>query len=241
MVIGDMEALRAYLEDVQRRGESLVRCELTPGLTARVTDAKIVEALVTGLPMAQGIQRRIVRSRGRGARVAARVCYRAGVRMLAHHRGAAVPLSPGEEEAFDRACAIAAEALREEGEAERLQFVYEWACTHVRYENTAPGQKGYDCLVSACGALVDGRANCQGFADAMYLLCGLCGIAVRYRCGRGERQLHVWNEVLVGGAWREVDASKGARAAHCLAWIDKSKTKFCGAQKNSTQDAKTVL
>lgn len=211
MVIGDMEALRAYLAAAQNRRERLVRCELTPGLTARVTDAAIIEALVTGLPMAQGIERRITRSRGRGAQVAARVHYRAGVRMLARHRGATVMLSPEEEGALDLACAIAAEALRQEGETARLQCVYEWVCSHVQYENTAPGQKGYDRLVSACGALADGRANCQGFADAMYLLCGLCGIKVRYRCGRGEKRLHVWNEVLVGGAWRMVDAAKGAR------------------------------
>ena len=61
------------------------------------------------------------------------------------------------------------------------------------------------------GALLDGQANCQGFADVVYLLCRLCGIACEYRCGHGERRLHVWNAVRVNGVWQEADASKGAR------------------------------
>lgn len=226
MRIGSLDMLRGYLSDAQARGESRITCELTREMTDRVTDAQLTEALATGLPMAQGIQRRILRSRGRGTILTAKVRWREGVRMLESSRRGLTVLTDAEADALEIARSVAAEAAVLADEAARLRYVFEWVCRNVRYVNTAPGQKGYERLVGACGALLDGQANCQGFADVMYLLCGLCGIEAAYRCGRGEKQLHVWNMVRVDGTWREADASRAARGKTCSA-IDKSKTNFC--------------
>lgn len=215
MLIADMDALAAYLADVQTRRESTVKCELTPALSARMNDAMLAEALVTGLPMAQGVQHRIIRSRGRGAVVTAKVRYREGVRMLTYWRQAEdvrFLLRDTERLGLAGACDIAAEAVRLNGEEARFRYVYDWVSRNICYVNTSPGQKGYELLVGAGGAMVHHQANCQGFADVLYLLCGLCGIECEYRCGRGERRLHVWNAVCLNGIWREADASKGARA-----------------------------
>lgn len=204
-VIASMAEFSAYLADVQAGQAAEVRCELTSALSARVSDAALVEALVTGLPMAQGVQHRILRSRGRGAVLTAKVRYRDGMRMLAGDS-----LSAEEAAALALAQTIVAGML-ELPEEERFLGVYEWVCQNVRYVHTAPGQKGYERLVGAAGALLDGQANCQGFADVLYLLCGLCGIACEYRTGRGEKRLHVWNAVRLKDEWREADASKGTR------------------------------
>lgn len=213
MLIADMDALAAYLSDVQGRREVYVKCELTPALSARLNDAAMVEALVTGLPMAQGVQHRILRSRGRGAVLTAKVRYREGVRMLDHWRHGRTPvLTDAEFFGLADACDIALEAIRAGDEAIRFRQVYSWICQNIRYVNTAPGKMGYEQLVGAAGGLKGRQANCQGFADLLYLLCGLCGIACEYRCGRGERRLHVWNTVCLDGQWREEDASKGARS-----------------------------
>lgn len=211
MQIADMEALRAYLAHVQERRDRSISCELTPALASRLTDAALGEALVTGLPMVQRLQRRIVRSRGRGAVLTAKLRYRDGVQLLACRDGDAADLLPAERDTLAAARTIAARALEFSDEEQRFRCLYDWLCRSVAYAHTAPGQPGYDRLVSATGALLDGRANCQGFADALCLLCGLCGIRAAYRCGRGVRQLHVWNEVCICGEWREVDASRGAR------------------------------
>ena len=205
-MIAEMGALTAYLADTQSARAEEVRCELTPALSARMNDAALVEALITGLPMAQRIQHRIVRSRGRGAVLTAKVRYRDAVRMLA---GSA--LAADEAAALATARDIIGEALRLDGDEKRFRRVFAWVCGNIRYVHTAPGQKGYERLVGASGALLFREANCQGFADVLYLLCGLCGIECEYRCGRGERRLHVWNAVCINGVWREVDASKGAR------------------------------
>lgn len=204
-MIASLSEFHAYLADVQSRCAPELRCELSSDLSARLSDAALTEALLLGLPMAQGVQQRIVRSRGRGAVLTAKIRYRQGVRMLAGDA-----LSPEEAAALERARDIAADFLLLD-EAERFASVYDWVCGHVRYVHTAPGQKGYERLVCASGALLDGQANCQGFADVLYILCGLCGIACAYRIGRGERRLHMWNAVCLSGVWQETDVSKGAR------------------------------
>ena len=204
-MIGEMSALTAYLAQVQSVRETDVKCELSPALSARMNDAALTEALICGLPMAQGVQHRILRSRGRGAVLTVKLRWRDGVRMLS-----GMPLNAEESAALEMARSIAADFLPLDEEA-RFHQVYGWVCRNVRYVHTAPGQKGYERLVSAVGALLDGQANCQGFADVVYLLCRLCGIACEYRCGHGERRLHVWNAVRVNGVWQEADASKGAR------------------------------
>ncbi len=205
-MIATMAEFSAILADAQAHHAAEVRCEFTPGLSARMNDAALVEALIIGLPMAQGITHRIIRSRGRGAVLTAKVRYREGVRMLG-----GIALTADESSALEMANAIARDALRLDGEDARFRHVYDWVCGHIRYIHTAPGKKGYERLVGAAGAIIHREANCQGFADVLYLLCGLCGIECEYRCGRGERRLHVWNAVRLNGEWREVDVSKGAR------------------------------
>ena len=206
MLISDMAELRVYLAQVQLRREREVRCHFSPALSAKASDAELTEALICGLPMVQGIQHRLLRSRGQGCRLTAKLRYRDGVRMLA-----GISLSNAEAAALDHAKAIVSGFLPLAEEA-RFHAVYTWICRNIQYVHTAPGQKGYERLVGAAGVLTDNAANCQGFADVLYLLCGLCGIACEYRVGRGEKHLHVWNAVRLNGIWQETDASKGARA-----------------------------
>lgn len=210
--IADMDALREYLRQAQMSRYTAVRCELTPELSARVTDAGLVEALIMGLPMAQGVQHRIVRSRGRGALLTAKIRYREGVRMLDRWRnGRKLVLTDDEFFGLAKACDIAMDAICLERAELRFERVYSWICQNIRYVHTAPGQKGYERLVGAASVIRDRQANCQGFADLLYLLCGICGIDCEIRCGRGEKRLHVWNAVCLNGTWLDVDASKGAR------------------------------
>ncbi len=211
MLITDPENLLKHLAQVQAARECFVRVECTQACTVRLTDAAIDELLITGLPMAQGIKRRILRSRGQGMVITAKVFYRQGVRMAEYAAGKPMQLTLQEVQALSRAGEIAGQMMCMSGEADRCEAIYRWLCRHVRYVHTAPGRKGYERLVGAVGALLDGEANCQGFADATYLLCRMCGLEAKYCCGQGERMLHVWNEVGIDGEWKEIDASKGAR------------------------------
>lgn len=210
-MIESTEQLISMLEACQRKRETAFACQLSPGLTAKLTDAAIDELLVMALPMVQGLERRIVRSRGRGASVSGKLRYREGVRMLDHFTDLRWSLTDSEFWGLAGAGDICMEALRQDGAEARFRYVFDWISRNIRYMHTAPGREGYERLVGAAGALEDRQANCQGFADVLYLLCGICGIEAEYRCGRGERQLHVWNAVRLNGEWLEADASRAAR------------------------------
>lgn len=210
-MFAEVSELTAFLSACQDEGKQYIKCELTQALSARINDAALVELLVTHLPMAQGIQHRIIRSRGMGAILTAKLRYRDGVRMLSHWNAEDSVLSVAEEAALAIARGIATEASACDTQEAQFRYLYEWVCRNIRYAHTAPGKLGYERLVGAASVLTDSVANCQGFADVLYLLCGLCGIECQYRCGRGERRLHLWNAVHLNGEWREVDASRGAR------------------------------
>ena len=210
-MFADAMELTAYLSACQDERKQYIKCELTQAFSARMSDAALVEILVTGLPMVQGIQHRILCSRGMGAVLTARVRYRDGVRLLAHRRSGEGTLAEEDLSALAIARRIADGATACDTQEAQFHYLYEWVCRNIRYAHTAPGKFGYERLVSAAPVLTDRAANCQGFADVLYLLCGLCGIQCQYRCGRGERRLHLWNAVRLNGEWREVDASKGAR------------------------------
>lgn len=236
-MIESKEQLISMLTACQQNRDTSFVCQLSPRLTAMLTDAAIDELLVTALPMVQGLERRIVRSRGRGVSISGKLRYREGVRMLDHFTDLRWSLTDSEFWRLADAGDICMEALRQDGEEECFRYVFDWICRNIRYVHTAPGKNGYNRLVGAAGVLEDRQANCQGFADVLYLLCGICGIEAGYCCGLGMRQLHVWNRVRINGQWREVDASKGAR----LPQIDILPTKFSPEQKNTTQDEKNVL
>ena len=56
----------------------------------------------------------------------------------------------------------------------------------------------YARFKTATGALLDGKANCQGYSDAFYMLCTMCGFNVDKVSGYGNGELHIWNTINFG-------------------------------------------
>lgn len=61
-------------------------------------------------------------------------------------------------------------------------------------------------ISSAYGALVNGKALCQGYAQAFSLLCGRAGIDNCYVIGYAN-EAHMWNKVCLDGQWYNVDVT----------------------------------
>ena len=63
---------------------------------------------------------------------------------------------------------------------------------------------------SACGALCDGKAVCEGYAEALLLLCRESGIPCLLVPGTAwaARQPHAWNLVYLRGAWYHADTAQ---------------------------------
>ena len=69
---------------------------------------------------------------------------------------------------------------------------------------------------NAVGALLNGQANCDGYADAFYLVGTLAGLDVRYQHGDSYEKdpdeqykdvTHLWNLLKINGTWRLVDVT----------------------------------
>lgn len=208
--VNDEAALAAALREAQACRRPYAACLLTGRLAAQ-TDPGLRAMTDLLLPMVQGRGVRIDRLRDGTVRLHVRIGYREGVRMLdAVAAGDVAALTPREAQALETARRIAGQASGLPDD-ERAWALFAWLAEHVTYENASPGTAAYPELVGAAGALLKGCANCQGFADAYALLCGLAGIRAVRQCGWSGKGTHLWCLVELAGRWYAVDASRGSR------------------------------
>lgn len=59
----------------------------------------------------------------------------------------------------------------------------------------------------AYGALVEGKAVCNGYAQAMKLLCDLTGVECQMIAGQADGENHAWNLVRLGEKWYHADVT----------------------------------
>ncbi len=88
--------------------------------------------------------------------------------------------------------------------------IHDLLCRHTAYKIDESTEED-DCCI---GAILNGEANCDGYADAFFLLCGLKEVPVRMVSGEvlkqldpGEDPFHVWNLVQLNGLWQGVDVT----------------------------------
>ncbi len=90
---------------------------------------------------------------------------------------------------------------------ELLRQFHDWLCERIVYDLDAP------CAHSVYGALVDGKAVCEGYAAAFKLLCDVyqipCMTVFGYSVSAsGEQGYHAWNIVrMEDGVWYGVDTT----------------------------------
>ncbi len=76
-------------------------------------------------------------------------------------------------------------------------------CEKVVYEDYTN-----DILVyTVYGALVNGKALCEGYSRAMQLLLSKFGILAIPAVGEGDGEGHMWNKVRIDGLWYNLDAT----------------------------------
>lgn len=90
----------------------------------------------------------------------------------------------------------------------RIQAFHDYLVNHADYYN---GDVKPLEVFTAYGALVNGHGVCQGYAEAMRLLCHQAGIDSLLVTGRvlarGQWQNHTWNMVKIGGNYYHLDAA----------------------------------
>ncbi|MBR7041213.1 MAG: hypothetical protein IKI24_05155 [Clostridia bacterium] len=125
-------------------------------------------------------------------------------------------LSEDEKQLLDRALEIAS-AVDGSGE-EAIKQIHDHICDNVSYRH---GEHDDIFWHSALGALLEGEAVCDGYADAFYLLCCLKGIEVTYVPGEAlsanerlnadpyDNYNHMWNAVRLDEKWYMIDVEFG--------------------------------
>ncbi len=117
-----------------------------------------------------------------------------------------------EEEAFSRTEAIkrnvqqVVSGMPDGTDYEKLLYLHDWLVLNCDYSTEAMSP------FSAFGALIEGKATCQGYADAMHLLLAGAGFETVFITGIGDDTsvTHKWNYVKTSdGKWYVIDPTWG--------------------------------
>ena len=205
-------ALRLHLARAQQQRLERLAFTIAHPLSSSFSDARLRDAMDVLLPMAQGRSIRIRRERNGDWQITLHLRYRQGVRIAdAYQHSDLSRLSPDECQTLDKALSIVAAAREGAPDSRALaRRLFDAVRACAVYENPPVGSPACALVISATSVLVAGRANCQGFADAYYLLATVAGLTVGYQAGYKHRIPHLWNLLLLDGRWQTVDVTSGA-------------------------------
>ena len=141
------------------------------------------------------------------------ISYYAGWRILHLWQGGQTELlSAREKQTLEAALELVSGAGGSDLEKER--YIHDALCERITYQQEEEDSGEKDCAI---GALLNGSADCDGYADAMLLCCGLAGIPCRYMHGDSRKPAlpgapdgdHMWNLVCIDGDWLMCDVTWG--------------------------------
>lgn len=89
---------------------------------------------------------------------------------------------------------------------EKELALHDYLVTHCRYSEETMQAPGSD-IYRAYGALVNGDAVCNGYAEALQLLFLCCGMRSEFVVGTADGIDHAWNLVELDGKWYHLDAT----------------------------------
>lgn len=129
-------------------------------------------------------------------------------------------LSADEMQLYNVAVSIADETNKLSSPLERELYIYKELCNRGTYYDEKDMFNADDTpkrFFTAIGALIDGKANCSGFADAFYMLGRMCGLNVSRIGGtikvNGKPEKHGWNTITFDdGKAYCVDVTNGVNA-----------------------------
>lgn len=105
-------------------------------------------------------------------------------------------------EAIDARLGMIVDSIPEGTDFEKLVYLHDWLVLNCDYSEEA------ESPFSAYGALIEGRATCQGYADAMHLILDRAGFETMFVTGEGKDTTvkHKWNYVKCSdGKWYIID------------------------------------
>ena len=91
---------------------------------------------------------------------------------------------------------------------EREEYINNYIIDNCRYDEEAAENNDVQGNENdAYGALVDGKAVCEGYARAFQLLCNKANIDCVLLSGTADSDNHAWNGVKISGDWYQIDVT----------------------------------
>ena len=102
--------------------------------------------------------------------------------------------------------AVLKKAPKGSSEFERELYLHDQLISLVEYHDEAEDHSSeYPMAFSAYGALVDGKAVCEGYSRAMQLLSNCLGLQCALVTGVSQEIAHMWNLIRIEGEWYHLD------------------------------------
>ncbi|MBQ8248542.1 MAG: hypothetical protein IJY93_01490 [Clostridia bacterium] len=130
----------------------------------------------------------------------------------AHRKGDTSSLTYDERLTYNKALEMVEEARRNSNSMIELEIaIHDMLCESIVYDNSngtyVADKNKPPRHLTAVGALLDGRANCQGYTDAFYLLASLAGFEVGRQFVEDYETTHMTNTIRLDGKWYIVDVT----------------------------------
>lgn len=150
--------------------------------------------------------------RGKGNKYTVTFTEYPGDRIVdAYFSGDSSKLNNNEIKAMNKAIEIVNKAKASTSDSIDLEvYLHDYICKTVTYDDHTrdiDDPMNPPRNLTAVGALLDGRANCQGYTDAFYVLASIAGFKVDRMYVKTSNDLHVTNTIRLGGQWLIVDTT----------------------------------
>ncbi len=89
----------------------------------------------------------------------------------------------------------------------REESAFDYLIARCSYDDAAAADSSLWQAYTAYGALVNGKAVCEGYSRAMQLLASYTGLSCILIRGTGDGVNHMWNEINIDGQWYNLDVT----------------------------------
>ena len=203
--IGSRAELAAYLKNCIRNLQTEVPVILAGELRDE-EDKFFTSAYLNSDLLAYRIQCTVFKEGAKKSRALYQLEYYPGTKVIhAYRTNNPSLLTADEKRLYNLAVQIVNEAMRQPTILRRELFIHDAITSRATYYSDAKRMttdKAMPRFVTAIGALLDGRANCQGYSDAFYMLGNMCGFNVGKINGSthgdtsgAQTENHMWNTI----------------------------------------------
>lgn len=197
--ISNKTELGQYIESQRRAEETTIPVILANGLT--VTGQDFITLCPSSL-----VSWQTVANDGKNIHMLYTLMDYPGTKVAnAYLRGDTTWLKDEEKRLYDAAVKIVNEAKKRNGMINQEIYIYNEIMNRSIYLTGDMSNQPH--FVTAYGVLIEHKANCQGYADAFYMLGRMMGWNVGRMSGTAGGGAHAWNWIEINGKKYFVDAT----------------------------------